>query len=234
MRYLMLGDDVIVGDDVLASLYLSWMARLGVEISTLKRYVSTVFATFAKRTYIRTSEGMVEFTGLSLSAVRGTEKSVGLLVSALRGERKKGIRLTKPMGEAVELLEQALGYPRGFRAVRVRKRLAQMTETVLDMVEGRVPVEECVSTLLDLSRLPNKLDELSAEERKLSSGRLVQQVCLQLFQEALSYSGDRGEGVGDYVIDLLFAFIKMTDRESRSPGGPEPFCLPNTRRGSLV
>jgi hypothetical protein len=48
-NYVILGDDIVIGDDELAKAYLTRMYRLGVEISYEKSHTSTHTYEFAKR-----------------------------------------------------------------------------------------------------------------------------------------------------------------------------------------
>jgi hypothetical protein len=82
-----LGDDVLIGDPVLAGLYLATLDSLGVEVSAAKTFVSTEVCEFAKRYLFQG----VEVTPFPISSVLENRGDVGLLVSSLSGETRKGL-----------------------------------------------------------------------------------------------------------------------------------------------
>jgi len=85
-KYVILGDDVLVGHERLGKLYHSKILSLGMEVSPLKTFVSWDLCEFAKR-YIYKRE---EVTPFPVSSVIENLGDVSLLVSAIMGESKKG------------------------------------------------------------------------------------------------------------------------------------------------
>lgn len=55
-KYVLLGDDILIGDDNLAQLYKSTITGLGVEFSSQKTYTSRHFSEFAKRLQFKGDE----------------------------------------------------------------------------------------------------------------------------------------------------------------------------------
>jgi hypothetical protein len=49
LKYVLLGDDVLIGDKEVGDLYLDIMKSLGVEVSMAKTHISPVLCEFAKR-----------------------------------------------------------------------------------------------------------------------------------------------------------------------------------------
>lgn len=49
LKYLVLGDDVLIGDKEVGEMYIDLIRKLGVDISKAKTHISTHFSEFAKR-----------------------------------------------------------------------------------------------------------------------------------------------------------------------------------------
>lgn len=86
-KYVILGDDVLIGDGVLAGVYLATLESLGVEASSAKSFTSEEFCEFAKR-YLYKGEEVTPFPVSSVLENRGDHS---LLISALYGETRKGL-----------------------------------------------------------------------------------------------------------------------------------------------
>jgi len=86
-KYVVLGDDVLVGDAALAWAYRSRLESLGVEVSVEKTLISQRGFEFAKRYFL---DGR-EVTPFPVSAVVDTWRMIPLLVSALYGERRRSL-----------------------------------------------------------------------------------------------------------------------------------------------
>jgi hypothetical protein len=48
-QYIILGDDIVIKDKQVATMYIKWIKRLGVEISQAKTHISEDKYEFAKR-----------------------------------------------------------------------------------------------------------------------------------------------------------------------------------------
>jgi hypothetical protein len=104
-RYVILGDDVLIGDSLLATLYQSKLTLLGVEISKSKSYVSPHMCEFAKR-YLFEGD---EVTPFPISSVTSNLGDVSLLVASMMGEERKGYRPSSGIPGAVETLSLTIG-----------------------------------------------------------------------------------------------------------------------------
>jgi len=104
-RYVILGDDVLIGDSALAEVYLAALSSLGVGVSRQKTYVSVDMCEFAKR-YLFLGE---EVTPFPVSSVMSNLGDVSLLVSALMGETRKGLRPLSGIPGAVGTLSRVIG-----------------------------------------------------------------------------------------------------------------------------
>lgn len=91
-KYVLLGDDIVIADDVLAEHYRRMISRLGVEISPLKTHVSYDTYEFAKRWY-KDKEEISPFPILSFSNKHYTTILAGILASRERGWDLKGFSI---------------------------------------------------------------------------------------------------------------------------------------------
>jgi hypothetical protein len=101
-RYVLLGDDILIGDSRVARQYLKILGILGVEASPSKTYVSKELCEFAKRLLYRGQE----ITPFPVSSVSDQWWSIPLVVSALRGEARKGYTTLSGIPSAVRALQE--------------------------------------------------------------------------------------------------------------------------------
>lgn len=86
LHYVLLGDDILIGDPLVGARYLELISELGVEFSPTKTYVSSEVCEFAKR-YVRHGE---EVSPFPVSSISENLTDVNLWVSSLVGEARKG------------------------------------------------------------------------------------------------------------------------------------------------
>jgi len=111
-RYVILGDDVLIGDARLAEIYKTKIKSLGVEIAPQKTYESFRICEFAKR-FLYEGE---EVTPFPVSAVIDNMGDVSLLTSAIMGESRKGYIPRSGIPGCVESLSRiGLGGRKSFR-----------------------------------------------------------------------------------------------------------------------
>jgi len=106
LPYVVLGDDVLIGDHRVGQKYLTLIKELGLDVSPDKTYVSKSICEFAKR-YLR--EGR-EITPFPISSVSESVE-VPVLVSSLLGETRKGYFPVDGIPVAVKRLVKA-SYPK--------------------------------------------------------------------------------------------------------------------------
>jgi hypothetical protein len=103
--YVVLGDDVVIGDDHLAKRYREVMEHLGVEVSPAKTWVSPHALEFAKRYFYRGAE----VTPFPISAVCDHEGDIASLVAALQGEERKGLKARSGIPGAIAAHKRIVG-----------------------------------------------------------------------------------------------------------------------------
>lgn len=85
-HYVLLGDDILIGDPVVGKAYRELVTLLGVEVSPTKTYCSTELSEFAKRLMLRGEE----VTPFPISSIVNVHDSPGLVVASLEGAERKG------------------------------------------------------------------------------------------------------------------------------------------------
>lgn len=109
LPYVVLGDDILIGEESVGKRYLELISTIGVEVSLQKSYISDEICEFAKRVLL-TAE-MTEFSPFPIHAVV-EESSVSLLVSTISNMENKGYIPLKGIPDAVIGLKQVLSGPR--------------------------------------------------------------------------------------------------------------------------
>lgn len=137
-RYVVLGDDVLIGDPRLGKLYQERILSLGIGISASKSFISNEVCEFAKR-YLYRGE---EVSPFPVSSVLGNLGDVSLLVSAVMGEARKGFVPSSGIPESIGTLYKRLGR----RAVHCRKAVlrAHDCELATLVFQGTLDIGEFV------------------------------------------------------------------------------------------
>lgn len=197
--YVILGDDILIGNKELAELYISTIKSIGVEISGVKTHISNNFAEFAKRLLF---EGQ-EISPFPVSAIRESQKKYFLMVSLLleQGEREWC---------AIEGIPRAIEYfytyvrplRRKLRNEIVRK--SEISELMVKTMRGVIPAS-CV--INHIARQINPLsDPISEKSSKIILSKLIE----KLFWESDPTSSGRSGSLGNLAYSYL---ITMTSEE---------------------
>lgn len=109
-KYVILGDDVLIGDSRLGEYYQTKVQALGVDISRAKSYTSPEVCEFAKR-YLYQGQ---EVTPFPVSGVESTLGDVSLLVATISGEQRKGLVPKSGIPGCVATLSSYLGHRKKF------------------------------------------------------------------------------------------------------------------------
>jgi hypothetical protein len=129
--YVILGDDVVLGDPRLAELYKSVILSLGVEFSAPKSYTSNHFFEFAKRIFWKG----VEISPFPISGLEEVSKKYYLLTQFFIEAEKKGWVTEVGIPAMVQsYYDTVLGLPARFSAKLVK--LATVYERVHRIVRG--------------------------------------------------------------------------------------------------
>jgi hypothetical protein len=137
-RYVILGDDVLIGDPRLGELYRAKVLSLGVDISQPKSFVSSEMCEFAKR-YLYRGEEVSPFPTSSVTENLG---DVSLLVSSITGEERKGLTPKSGVPRCVGSLARFLGYRKSLQ--RRMELRASDALAATDFVRGIIDPSEFV------------------------------------------------------------------------------------------
>lgn len=210
--YIILGDDVLIGDDRLGELYRARVQALGVEVSASKSTNSKEFAEFAKRYFRRTPRGTLEeVTPFPLSRVADRPGQVALVVSALAGEERKGIRAIQGIPRAVGSLLRLMHYRRTY----IRKAMCRAWEIDLfsRVLKGQIRVEKGVTLLLNAY-----LGPLETRETEEWAHLYVESALRKMVKTSWTYRWDlREEALGEVPVGPQDLGLTLRDMD--------PLCL---------
>lgn len=184
-KYVILGDDVLVGDAVLGEEYIRLILSLGVEVSPAKTFISSEICEFAKR-YIYKGE---EVTPFPVSAVLDNLEEVSLLVSALDGETKKGYHPKSGVPGCIEKLKKI----QGFRRKSCRKWASWAFDSWMGIEYSKGNVE-VLDYLRSLNHPPR--DDV-AEFFFLNGEKVIQYAIARLIQKSFE------SPMGDFQRDIV-------------------------------
>lgn len=129
-KYSLLGDDIVIGDERLAKLYLTRLADLGVEVSKAKTHVSNEFYEFAKRIIYKGHE----VTPFPISALKESQKRYYLLCNLLLEVDGKGWSVEESISSSIGQLYGYLGMPSRFRKEIISK--SKDCELIMKVMRG--------------------------------------------------------------------------------------------------
>lgn len=156
-KYVLLGDDILIGDRRLAELYKEVIQSLGVEFSPLKTHESTTLLEFAKRIVYKGQE----ISPFPISAIKESSRRYYLLVNLFDELSRKGWVAVKGIPSAVsEFYEYVLPRRSSFRAKARDNSL--YSELIMKVMRGTETAEKALNTLIWHFHYP--IRELSPEE----------------------------------------------------------------------
>nr|UJQ92520.1 MAG: putative RNA-dependent RNA polymerase [Mitoviridae sp.] len=191
-KYVLLGDDILIGDDLLAKKYLETIQALGVSISELKTHSSTKLFEFAKRLVL---EG-TEITPFPISSLSESSRRFYLLVNLLREETRKGWTWSSGIPATVDKFYTDVLEFNSRKAVEFRER-SFLTEIITDVMRGVMPANDGLIAIIRRHNLP--LPELTPEQGiSVLSG-----TALEVFAESNPLDYKQGKPLGQLAEDLV-------------------------------
>jgi len=142
-KYILLGDDVLIGDHKLAKLYLEVMSQLGVDISHSKSHASAKLFEFAKRLIL---DG-AEVTPFPISSLSESSSRFYLMVNLLLEESKKGWTWSGGIPSTIQAFYQTvLGFNSTF-AAKIRER-SFLNELIIHIMKGTLAAHDGLNTII--------------------------------------------------------------------------------------
>jgi hypothetical protein len=148
-KYVILGDDVLIGDHTLAKAYLKEINLLGVDISLIKSHSSSKLCEFAKRLIL---DG-VEITPFPISSLGESSNKFYLLVNLLKEESRKGwcwhVGIPSTVASFYSIV---LGYNATFVA-KIKDR-SLLTDLIMEIIRGNELANDGLNTIIRHFKLP--------------------------------------------------------------------------------
>jgi len=140
LQYVILGDDILIGNARAGERYIRLIRELGVEVSPTKTFVSSEMCEFAKRYLFRGTE-VSPFPVSSISETR----EVSLLVGSLLGARMKGLIPVGGIPGAVRGLLRETGST--LTESRLGESLAFSCEKATAFLRGEITASDFVTVI---------------------------------------------------------------------------------------
>lgn len=200
-KYVILGDDVLIGHDQLAIKYKEVITALGVEFSPLKTHESQTLFEFAKRLFINGEE----ITPFPVSAIKESAKRYYLLVNLLDELSKKGWATIEGIPSSVaSFYEWIIPRPSTFRAKI--KDSSLISELIMKVMRGTETAGKALNTLIRHFGYP--IRELTEEE----SGNILSNVAVEAFAASNPANQEsKGYPLGKLAEDLLILLTGYED-----------------------
>jgi hypothetical protein len=147
LPYALLGDDIVIGNEEVAEVYMKVLKSIHVEFSPAKTHKSERFFEFAKRVHYKG----IEVSPFPISALRQASKSSDTLVLVLREIRERGWEIISISSS----VQKYFSIVKKFRS-KVCKNIANNSSSfdqVLDLVRGSTTAYEVFNDILRRNRL---------------------------------------------------------------------------------
>lgn len=118
VKYCLLGDDIVICDPKVATLYKQVITSLGVEFSQAKTYESSHFVEFAKRLFYKGEE----ISPFPFSALRESINHYSLMVNLLRETGNKGWVPVEGIGAGITSFYREILHTRSLFAQAIGKK----------------------------------------------------------------------------------------------------------------
>lgn len=196
LQYVVLGDDILIGDPRVGKRYVKLIRELGVEVSPTKTYVSSEISEFAKRYLYKGTE--VSPLPLTISEVR----SVPEMVSALLGAGMKGLIPVDGIPVAVQrLLEETGSTQRESREGGIQAFYCQKATSYL---RGEITAGEFVAVVCSRLGHPVLPDGgLDSGNPEVWGGILLRTAMVDLLQQSLVVGANSFADTYDRVSDMV-------------------------------
>jgi len=199
-NYVLLGDDIVIGDDLIAEQYKLLIKGIGVEFSDMKTHTSVDTYEFAKRWWFR---------GVDISPFpcKGWVSSVSvlpLITNFLIDITERGFIPLKDLATSYCKSLELLGLPSRLRAKSLVK--FRFLEIIMKMIMLKIESIKGVEILWQL-HLKTELHEAFRNEE--AAGFLIQNACMDAYSAAIeSESSKKGQPLGKIAEDLLLSLTR--------------------------
>jgi len=203
-NYVLLGDDLVIGDRELAEKYKSVLKELDIPYSVAKTHDSSYFFEFAKRIVYRG----VEITAFPISGLKEVHKRYHLLVSFLINQELKG---WIPQFSYYDIILGFYSYVLHMRT-KQRKDIAnksKVTEIITRVILGLLSAEEGIKLFFQAKNIP---PFRTFQMTEMTASHLFKTAALLLFTESNSSERlSKGKPLGELAVQLV---LIITDPDS--------------------
>jgi len=199
-EYLLLGDDILIGNDALAAKYRETILALGVPISELKTHSSDKLFEFAKRLVLSGTE----ITPFPISALSETSRRFYLLLETLKAEEGRGWSWVHGIPATVDkFYTDVLGF-NGRKASEFKERTLR-SDVITNVIKGVVPPGDGLNSIIGRYNLP--LPEFT-DEMAIS---VISKVAQEVFEHSNPLDYTKGKPLGLIAESLVIDLTSVVD-----------------------
>lgn len=199
-KYVILGDDVLIGDRHLKDAYIAMITRLGVTFSPNKTHESTKLFEFAKRLFLNGQE----ITPFPISAIKEVSKRYYLLVNLLIELETRGWKPIEGIPQAINSFYK-LVIKKNSKFSAILRDKSYISELIMKVIRGTETADRALNTLIGY--FSYSIRPLTLEE----SLGILSSVAVETFADSNPCNRNgKGYPLGKLAEDLL---IQMTGVE---------------------
>lgn len=203
-RYVMLGDDLLIGDRALAAKYMEVIQSLGLGVSPLKSHASKTLCEFAKRLIYKGQE----ITPFPISSLKEVSKKYYLMVTLLYELSRQGWEWSPGIPASISLYS---GWVTGLNS-SFRKKILLKSETaqiMMQIMKGIIPANLGLNTLVGKYNIP------APQFGEYEGKSIISHVAMALFadDDPFNYKKERKEPLGNLAASLVMEMTNTEDIE---------------------
>jgi len=217
-KYVMLGDDILIGDRLLADTYLAYISSLGVTTSPLKTHFSETLSEFSKRLIFKGKE----ITPFPISSIENSAKRYYRLVNLLLDCEDRGWVTQKGIPQAISSFykiyhERYLGKTSRKKFRKYIHDLSYTSELINRMIRTQLTADEVFSLIWYKFRsdsIPIKKDFMSV----FDCHGVFTSLAVESFEESnRKYLDDKHLPLGQVAENLVIYFTTIEQEENIWP-----------------
>jgi hypothetical protein len=215
LPYVLLGDDIVIGNKAVGELYISIVESLGVEISGVKSHKSDNFLEFAKRLLFKGQE----ISPFPISALRESGKKYYLLTNLLLEQESRGWRYKVSLVKSIKMFyEYVIPRPKRFRnKINIH---VEIVELIMRMMRKSNTASDVIN---HVARHVNPSIILFTEEESV---KILSEVTKVIFNECMvSFKGSK-EPLGDIAFESTCRLTEDSNYISLLTAGVELHFIP--------
>jgi hypothetical protein len=199
LKYVLLGDDVLIGDKDVGELYLDIIRSLGVDVSLAKTHISPFLCEFAKRWIFKGQE----ISPFPVSALHNSGKRYYLLTNLMKETVAKGWRF-----DVNKMVGSYFGYFKSMPS-RFRKNMemkSTLIDNLLDVIHGIRPASH-------LSVVWRKFKLTDAIASNASVNYMLAESCKDLFIKSDPRNSQSEKSLGLLSESILLAITGHLEQD---------------------